>query len=64
MRRAGRRGELPFERLDLGTQHEPPAIDHALDRRADRGRLLGEVQIRRTGLAALMRRRRRRVVGR
>ena len=45
VRRAGRGGELRLERLDLRAEHEPAAVDDALDGRADRGRLLGEVEI-------------------
>ena len=45
VRRAGRGRELLLECLDLGPQHEPRAIDHAPDRLADGGRLLGEVKI-------------------
>ena len=45
MSRARCRSELLLECLDLGTQHEPCAIDHATDRLVDGGRLLSEVKI-------------------
>ena len=45
VRRAGCGGELPLERLDLGPQHEPCAVDHARDGLADRVRLFREVEI-------------------
>ena len=45
MRRAGCGGEFPLERLDLRSQHEPCAVDHARDGLADRVRLFREVEI-------------------
>ncbi len=38
--RAARGGELALERLELRAEHEPAALDHALDRRLHDGRVL------------------------
>ena len=37
VRRARRGGEFLLERLDLGSEHEPAALDHAIDRGPDVG---------------------------
>ena len=52
VRRTRGQCELPLEGLDLGTEHEPSAIDDTLDGVVDLRRFLGEMKIQKRNVHA------------